>query len=89
MKEILTNKLATDQIKQNSNKRELILFRDSAIEKITKTNTDFNLKRFKKFKFDISKGSLLKGLVLRFPRTTIPHLIIIFFIIGFFILIIY
>ena len=70
MKEKLDNKLATDPIKQTSNKREVIPFRDSAIEKISKTNTDFNLKRFKEFKFDVSKGSSLKGLVLRFSRAT-------------------
>ena len=34
MKEKLDNKLATDPIKQTSNKREVIPFRDSAIEKI-------------------------------------------------------
>ena len=70
MKEKLDNKLATDPIKQTSNKREVIPFRDSAIEKISKTNTDFNLKRFKLFKFDVSKGSSLKGLILRFSRAT-------------------
>jgi len=68
--EKLTNKLATSEIKQTSNKREVIPFRDSAIEKITKTNTKFNLKRFKEFKFDVSKGSSLKGLVLRFSKAT-------------------
>ena len=68
--EKLTNKLATSEIKQTSNKSEVIPFRDSAIEKITKTNTKFNLKRFKEFKFDVSKGSSLKGLVLRFSKAT-------------------
>ena len=37
----LDNQLETNQIKQTGNKRELILFRDSAIEKIKKTNIDF------------------------------------------------
>ena len=69
----LDNKLATDEIKQTGNKkskRELIPFRDSAIEKISKTNINFELKRFKEFKFDVSKGSSLKGLLLRFSRNT-------------------
>ena len=70
MKEKLDNKLATDQIKQISNKRGVIPLRESAIEKITMTNTNFNLKRFKKFKFDVSKGFLLKRLILRFSRAT-------------------
>ena len=70
MKEKLANKLVTDQIKQTSNKQKVIPFRDSAIEKISKTNTGFNLKRFKLFKFDVSKGSSLKGLILRFSRAT-------------------
>ena len=66
----LDNKLETNQIKQTGNKRELILFRDSAIEKIKKTNIDFKGKRFKEFKFDVSKGSSLKGLLLRFSFKT-------------------
>jgi hypothetical protein len=40
MKEKLANKLATNPIKQTSNKREVIPFRDSAIEKISKTNLE-------------------------------------------------
>jgi len=68
----LDNKHATEEIKQtrNKRKRELIPFRDSAIEKISKTNIDFELKRFKEFKFDVSKGSSLKGLLLRISRRT-------------------
>ena len=66
----LDNKHATDKIIQTRNKRELISFRDSAIEKISKTNIDFELKRFKEFKFDVSKGSSLKGLLLRISRRT-------------------
>ena len=66
----LDNKHATEEIKQTRNKRELIPFRDSAIEKISKTNIDFQLKRFKEFKFDVSKGSSLKGLLLRISNRT-------------------
>ena len=71
--EKLYNRLATTSIKQTGNKRNkrpLIPFRDSAIEKISKTNIDFELKRFKEFRFDVSKGSSLKGLLLRFSRDT-------------------
>ncbi len=66
----LDNKLETNQIKQTGNKRELIPFRDSSIEAIKKTNIDFKGKRFKEFKFDVSKGSSLKGLLLRFSFKT-------------------
>ena len=51
-------------------KIELIPFRDSAIDKITKTNTEFGASRFKWFKFDVSKDTSLKGLLLRFTRST-------------------
>ena len=70
MSEKLDNKLETKEIKQTVNKRPVIPFRDSAIENIKKTNTDFGTKRFKKFKFDVSKGTSLKGLLLRFSNTT-------------------
>jgi len=70
MKAKTRNTLETGEINQTRNKRTIIPFRDSAIDKITKTNTDFNLKRFKEFKFDVSKGSSLKGLLLRFSKDT-------------------
>ena len=49
-------------------KRSTIPFRDSAIDKITKSRTEFVNRRFKEFRFDIPKGSSLKGLQLRFQR---------------------
>ena len=52
------------------NKRPTIPFRDSAIDKITKTNTSFLTSKFKAYKFDVPKGSSLKGLQLRFYRNT-------------------
>ena len=52
------------------NKRPTIPFRDSAIDKITKSRTEFGNRRFKEFRFDIPKGSSLKGLQLRFSRIT-------------------
>ena len=48
------------------NERPLLAFRDSVIDKITKTNTDFLASKFKAYKFDVPKGSSLKGLQLRF-----------------------
>ena len=69
MTEKLDNEHATDQIKQTRNKREIMSFRDSAIEKISIKNLNFGSKRFKQFKFDVSKGSSLKGLLLRISKT--------------------
>ena len=66
----LDNKHATEEIKQTHNKRELIPFRDSAIDKITKTNTEFGANIYKWFKFDVSKDTSLKGLLLRFAKST-------------------
>ena len=70
MKEKLDIKLDLNQIKQTRSKRSIIPFRDSAIDKITKTTTDFGNKRLKEFSFDINKGSSLKGLQLRFYKST-------------------
>ena len=70
MKEKLDNTLDTKEIKQTRNKRETIPFRDSAISKLSRTNTEFGSKRFKEYKFDVPKGSSLKGLLLRFSKKT-------------------
>ena len=51
-------------------KIQQIDFKDSAILGIKKTNTEFGLRRFKWFKFNVSKGTSLKGLLLRFARNT-------------------
>ena len=69
MEEKLDNKHATDPIKQTRNKREIMSFRDSAIEKISIKNLNFGSKRFRQFKFNVSKGSSLKGLLLRVSKT--------------------
>ena len=66
MKEKLDTKLETDEIKQTRTKRPTISFRDSAIDKLTKTNTTFNNKKLNTYKFDVPKGSSLKGLQLNF-----------------------
>ena len=55
---------------RSRSKRPTIPFRDSAIDKITKTNTEFGNRRFKEFRLDIPKGSSLKGLQLRFSKIT-------------------
>ena len=69
MEEKLDNKHATDPIKQTRNKREIMSFRDSAIEKISIKNLNFGSKRFRQFKFNVSKGSSLKGLLLRVSKS--------------------
>ena len=70
MTEKLDTELETSKIKQTRNKRELIPFKDSAIDKIKKTEISFGLKRFKEYKFDVPRGSSLKGLQLRFTRNS-------------------
>lgn len=70
MKEKLANKLATDPIKQTSNKREVIPFRDSAIDKVDPKNIVFGIRRELLIKFDVSKGSSLKGLNLKISKAT-------------------
>ena len=66
----LDNTLETKEIKQTRNKRDVIPFRDSAISRINRSNTEFYSKRFKEYKFDVPKGSSLKGLMLRFSFNT-------------------
>jgi len=51
-------------------KRSIVAFRDSAIERIKKIDIAFGGKSFKEFKFDVSKGTSLKGLLLRVSRRT-------------------
>ena len=51
-------------------KRSIIAFRDSAIERIKKIDIEFGGKSFKEFKFDVPKGTSLKGLLLRVSRRT-------------------
>lgn len=70
MKEKLDTKLEQVEIKQTRTKRPTIPFRDSAIDKLKKTNTTFGNRKLNIYKFDIPKGSSLKGLVLRFSRAT-------------------
>tara|TARA_B100001964_G_C13874089_1_gene440020 strand:+ start:89 stop:388 length:300 start_codon:yes stop_codon:yes gene_type:complete len=51
-------------------KIEFIPFRDSSVLNIKKPNIEFGLNRFKWFKFDVSKDTSLKGLLLRFTKST-------------------
>ena len=55
---------------RSRNKRTLLPFRDSAIEKINRLNIEFGASRVKEFRFDVSKGTSLKGLLLRFSKTS-------------------
>ena len=66
----LDTKLDLNKIEQTRFKRSIIPFRDSAIDKITKTTTDFEGRRLKEFSFDVPKSSSLKGSQLRFYRQT-------------------
>ena len=70
MTEKLDTKLDTTEIKQTRSQRKTISFRDSQIDKIKKLDTDFENRKFKAFKFDVPKGSSLKGLQLRFYKKT-------------------
>ena len=70
MKEKLDITLDTTEIKQTRSNRAKLNFRDSAIDKITKMSTDFEGRKFKTYKFDVPKGSSLKGLQLRFYKKT-------------------
>ena len=63
MKEKLDTKLDQVEIKQTRTKRPTISFRDSAIDKLTKTNTTFDNKMFNTYKFDVPKGSSLLSLI--------------------------
>lgn len=66
----LDNILDTREIKQTRSQRKILSFRDSQIDKINRRETDFGNKKFIAFKFDVPKGSSLKGLQLRFYKKT-------------------
>ena len=57
MTEKLDTKLETDEIKQTRTKRPTIPFRDSAIDKLKKTNTTFGNRKLNIYKFDVPKGA--------------------------------
>ena len=49
----LDAKLDKNKITQTRSKRPTISFRDSAVDKITKTNTEFGNRKLNIYKFDI------------------------------------
>ena len=70
MTDKLDNKLVSDDINQTCIKKKIIPFRDSAIDKLQKQNIEFGSTRQLLFKFDVPKGSSLKGLNMRVSRST-------------------
>ena len=69
MNEKLDNKLVKAEIKQTCNKQK-ISFRDSAIDKVDRDKIVFGTGPHKLIKFDVPKGSSLKGLNLRISKST-------------------
>ncbi len=67
MTEKLHNELDTNEIKQT---RFKLPFKERSIGELKKTDITFGKSRFKWFKFDVPKGSSLKGLNLRVSRET-------------------
>ena len=70
MTEKLDHKLVTNEIKQTCNEKIKLAFRDSSIDKIDRTKIYFGAKSQKLIKFDVPKGSSLKGLNLRVSKST-------------------
>ena len=71
MTEKLDDKLELNEIKQTRTgrtPRPVIPFRDSAIDKIRRATTAFGPKKYIGYNFDVSKGSSLKGLMLKFYK---------------------
>ena len=70
MKEKLDHKLVTNEITQTCNEKIKLAFRDSSIDKTDRTKIYFGTKSQKLIKFDVPKGSSLKGLNLRISKST-------------------
>ena len=70
MNKKLDIKLELNEINQTRTKRPIIPFKDNAISKIRRSNTNFGTKKYISFNFDVSKGSSLKGLMLKFYKQT-------------------
>src|SRR5210317_897577 len=70
MNKKLDIKLELNEINQTRTKRPIIPFKDNAISKIARSNTNFGTKKYISFNFDVSKGSSLKGLMLKFYKQT-------------------
>ena len=59
MIERLDTKLVAEEIKQTCSKKQKLVFRDSAIDKVDPKNIVFGIRRELLIKFDIPKGSSL------------------------------
>jgi len=70
MKEKLDTKLVANEIKQTCSRKQKVVFRDSAIDKVDRTNITFGNRREYLIKFDVPKGSSLKGLNLKISKAT-------------------
>ena len=70
MKEKLDTKLVADDIKQTCSKKQKLVFRDSTIDKVDPKNIVFGIRRILLIKFDVPKGSSLKGLNLKISKAT-------------------
>jgi integrase len=70
MKEKLDTKLVANEITQTCRRKQKVIFRDSSIDKVDRTNITFGNRREYLIKFDVPKGSSLKGLNLKISKTT-------------------
>ena len=70
MKEKLVTELVSKEITQTCIKKQKVVFRDSTIDKVDRANITFGNKRHQLLKFDVPKGSSLKGLNLKVSKAT-------------------
>jgi hypothetical protein len=70
MTEKLDTKLVAEEIKQTCRQKQKLVFRDSAIDKVDPKNIVFGIRRELLIKFDVPKGSSLKGLNLKISKAT-------------------
>ena len=70
MTEKLDTKLVANEITQTCRRKQKVIFRDSSIDKVDRTNITFGNRREYLIKFDVPKGSSLKGLNLKISKTT-------------------
>ena len=73
MIERLDTKLVAEEIKQTCSKKQKLVFRDSAIDKVDPKNIVFGIRRELLIKFDIPKGSSLKGLNLKISKAKLQR----------------
>ena len=58
----LDTELVPNEIMQTCIKKQKVVFRDSVIDKVDRTNNTFGSKKHQLLKFDVPKGSSLKEL---------------------------